>query len=108
MALVKQQIAFYASTPSYAPVLEANDWDFGPKLTAMSKRGQWQEMADVIDDEVVAKVGVVAPIDRLGHAIRERYRDRVQRVGFYNLGAIPSVDDEATRQIVSDLKSAAP
>lgn len=104
MMLVKQQISFYASTPSYAPVLEANDWDFGPKLTAMSKRGEWAEMADVIDDEVVATVGVVAPIDRLGQAIRDRYGDRVQRVGFYNLAAIPSVSDEATRQIISDLK----
>lgn len=105
MALVKQQIAFYASTPSYAPVLEASDWDFGPKLTAMSKRGQWGEMADVISDDVVAEAGVVAPIDRLGGAIRDRYGDRIQRVGFYNLGGIASLDDDALRQVLTDIRS---
>jgi probable F420-dependent oxidoreductase len=102
--MVKQQIAFYASTPSYAPVLEASGWDFGPQLTAMSKRGQWGEMADVITDEVVAEVGVVAPIDRLGAAIRERYGDRIQRVGFYNLGGIASLDEDAVQQVISDIR----
>lgn len=104
-AAVKQQIAFYASTPSYAPVLEASGWDFGPRLTAMSKRGEWGEMGDVIPDEVVAEVGVMAPIHGLGAAIRERYGSRIQRVGFYNLGGVASLGDEAITQVVADIKS---
>ena len=32
MGPVRQQIAFYASTPSYLPVLEAEGWDFGGEL----------------------------------------------------------------------------
>lgn len=103
MKAVKQQISFYASTPSYAPVLEANDWDFGPRLTAMSKRGKWDDMGSVITDEVVAEVGIVAPIDRLGAAIRERYTDRVQRIGFYNLSG--HLNDEAFRQVIGDIRS---
>ncbi|HSJ34217.1 MAG TPA: TIGR03617 family F420-dependent LLM class oxidoreductase [Acidimicrobiia bacterium] len=102
--LVKQQISFYASTPSYAPVLEASGWDFGPRLTAMSKRGEWGEMADVITDEVVAEVGVVAPVDQVGAAIKERYGDRVQRIGFYNLGGLASLDEDAIGQIISDIR----
>ncbi|MFP3915799.1 MAG: TIGR03617 family F420-dependent LLM class oxidoreductase [Actinomycetota bacterium] len=104
LAAVKQQIAFYASTPSYAPVLEASGWDFGPKLTAMSKRGEWDRMAEVITDEVAAEVGVVAPLDDLGEAIRVRYGDRVHRVGLYNLGAVAELDDGALQQVISDLK----
>lgn len=104
--LVKQQISFYASTPSYAPVLEANGWDFGPQLTAMSKRGQWGEMASVIPDEVVAEVAVVAPIDRLGSAIRRRYGDRVQRVGLYDMGAITALGDDALPQVIGDIRAA--
>jgi len=103
MEAVKQQISFYASTPSYRPVLEASGWDFGPELTAMSKRGEWAEMAEVITDEVVAEVGVVAPIDELGEAIRRRYGDRIQRIGIYNLGG--SLDAEVMSQIVSDIKA---
>lgn len=101
----KQQIAFYASTPSYGPVLEANDWDFGPRLTAMSKRGEWAEMAGVIPDEVVEEVGIVAPIDRAGAAIRERYDGRVQRIGFYTLGDGTGISDEALGQIMSDIRA---
>ncbi|MGA7272367.1 MAG: TIGR03617 family F420-dependent LLM class oxidoreductase [Acidimicrobiia bacterium] len=105
MPAVKQQMAFYASTPSYAPVLESSDWDFGPKLTAMSKRGKWTEMAEVITDEVVAEVGVVAPVDQLGKAIAARYGDRVQRIGLYAVGDVPALGEEdVLRQIITDIR----
>lgn len=104
MELVKQQISFYASTPSYAPVLEASGWDFGPELTAMSKRGRWEEMAGVITDEVVEEIGVVAPVDKLGSAIRRRYGHRLHRAGLYNVGGAAGLDDDALSQVVSDIK----
>ncbi|MEX1124502.1 MAG: TIGR03617 family F420-dependent LLM class oxidoreductase [Acidimicrobiia bacterium] len=105
MAPVRQQISFYASTPSYRPVLEANDWDFGDELNAMSKRGQWGEMAAVVPDEVVLEVGVAAPIDRLGTAIRERYGDRVQRIGFYSIGSGLDTDREAMSEVIRQIRS---
>jgi probable F420-dependent oxidoreductase len=104
MAPVRQQIAFYASTPSYRPVLEASDWDFGDQLTAMSKRGQWAEMADLVPDEAVHEVGVAAPVDRLADAIRTRYGDRVQRIGFYTIGSMVGTDPEATHQVIRELR----
>ncbi|MDP9495544.1 MAG: TIGR03617 family F420-dependent LLM class oxidoreductase [Actinomycetota bacterium] len=104
MAPVRQQISFYASTPSYRPVLEANDWDFGDELNAMSKRGQWGEMAAVVPDEAVLAVGVAAPIDRLGTAIRERYGDRVQRIGFYTIGSALSTDPEAMAEVIRQIR----
>ena len=84
--MVRQQIAFYASTPSYRPVLDAHGWDFGDELTRLSKRGDWAAMASLVDDDVVDEVAVSAPPDRLGEAIKERYGDRIQRVGFYAVG----------------------
>lgn len=104
MEPVRQQISFYASTPSYRPVLEANDWDFGDELNAMSKRGQWGEMAAVVPDEAVLEVGVAAPIDRLGTAIRERYGDRVQRVGFYTIGSALGTDPEAVTEVIRQIR----
>jgi len=102
MAPVRQQISFYASTPSYLPVLEAEGWDFGAELNAMSKRGQWEAMVGVVPDEAVLTVGVAAPIDRLGEAIKQRYGDRVQRVGFYMIG--PSLPPDHLREVVRQLK----
>lgn len=104
MAAVRQQVAFYASTPSYRPVLETSGWDFGEKLTALSKRGKWDEMSRVIPDEALLEVGVAAQVDQLGEAIRDRYGDRVQRVGLYSLGSVIDIDPEARRQVVNDLK----
>jgi alkanesulfonate monooxygenase SsuD/methylene tetrahydromethanopterin reductase-like flavin-dependent oxidoreductase (luciferase family) len=105
MAPVRQQISFYASTPSYQPVLEANGWDFGAELTAMSKRGQWAEMSDVVPDEAVLGVGVAAPIDRLADAIKERYGDRVQRIGFYTIGSTLDTDPDALSEVIRRLKT---
>jgi probable F420-dependent oxidoreductase len=105
MAPVRQQISFYASTPSYQPVLEANDWDFGAELTAMSKRGQWAEMADLVPEEAVLEVGVAAPIHRLAETIKQRYGDRVQRVGFYTIGSSLDTDPDALSEVIRQLKT---
>jgi probable F420-dependent oxidoreductase len=104
MGPVRQQISFYASTPTYKPVLEANGWDFGEELNAMSKRGQWAEMADIVPDEAVLSVGVAAPIDRLGEEIRERYGDRVQRVGFYTIGSTLGASPDAVKEVIRQLR----
>ncbi|HUG31724.1 MAG TPA: TIGR03617 family F420-dependent LLM class oxidoreductase [Acidimicrobiia bacterium] len=102
---VRQQISFYASTPSYRAILEASGWDFGEKLTAMSKRGKWDEMPAAVPDEALEGVGVVAPINGLAAAIKERYGDRVQRVGFYTIGSVLMQDHDALRQVISELQS---
>lgn len=108
MEAVRQQISFYASTPSYTPMMEANGWDFGPELRAMSKRGEWAAMPALVPDEAVLEVGVAAPIDRLGAAITERYEDRIQRIGFYTIGSVLGIDPDATRQVLADIRNARP
>lgn len=80
---VRSQIAFYASTPTYRSVLEMHGWDFGDRLSAMSRTGQWAAMADLISDEVLNEVAVVAPLDELGAAVAARYRGRLGRLAFY-------------------------
>jgi len=102
-AAARQQIAFYASTPAYAGVLELHGWDFGPTLTAMSKRGQWGEMASVIGDEVLAEVAVIAPVGELGTKLVERYGDRIQRLGYYSMAPL-SLDDQGWRELVQSTK----
>ena len=103
MAAVRQQVAFYASTPSYRPVLESSGWDFGEKLHSMSRRGEWDKMAAEVPDDAVLSVGVAATVDELPDAIKARYGDRVQRVGFYTLGSILDVDPDARRAVIEAL-----
>ena len=81
---VRKQIAFYGSTPSYWPVLEAHGWnELGPELNAMSKRGEWDEMGRRISDEVLDAFAVVARPDQVARGILERYGDIFTRCGFY-------------------------
>ena len=105
MEPVRQQISFYASTPSYKPVLEASGWEFGEQLHRMSKQGMWGEMVGVVPDEAVLEAGIAAPIDKLGEAIKARYGDRIQRIGFYALGTVENLAPDAIQQIVADLKA---
>ncbi len=104
MEPVRQQISFYGSTPSYAPIFEANDWDFNGELRAMAKRGLWAEMPSVVPDEAVHAVGVAAPVERLGSAIRERYQGRLQRVGFYSIGSALEMDPDTTSEVIRQIK----
>ena len=82
--LSKSQIAFYASTPSYRPVLELHGWqDLIPRLNALLRRNRWQEMHTLISDEMLSQFAVVAAPDDLPFKVRERYEGMLDRVGFY-------------------------
>jgi probable F420-dependent oxidoreductase len=80
-AEARRRIAFYASTPAYREVLNIHGWDVGDELTARSKRGGWEEMAELIDDEMLEAVAVVAPPERLASAIAKRCDGIVDRLG---------------------------
>ncbi len=105
MGPIRQQIAFYASTPSYRAVLDASGWDVGDELHAMSRRGEWDRMPAMISDEMVAEVGIVAPVDQVGAAIRERYGDRLQRVGFYSIGSVLQTDPDALSGVLAAVRA---
>lgn len=81
---VRQQIAFYGSTPAYRGVLEHHGWgDLQTELNAMSKDGQWAEMGERIDDDMLATFAVVAEPDQLADQLTSRYGDLVDRISFY-------------------------
>jgi probable F420-dependent oxidoreductase len=88
---VKQQIAFYGSTPAYRVVLESRGW--GPlqgELNALSKRGRWVEMAGLVSDEILEAIAVCGPLDEIAQRVRARcgdFADRVSLVAPY--GAEP-------------------
>lgn len=81
---VRQQIAFYGSTPAYRGVLEHHGWgDLQTELNAMSKDGRWEDMGERIDDDMLAAFAVVAEPDRVADELIARYGDLVDRISFY-------------------------
>ena len=81
---VREQIAFYGSTPAYRGVLEHHGWgELQTELNALSKQGEWQQMGTLIDDEILGTFAVVAEPDRVGDELLARFGDLVDRVSFY-------------------------
>jgi probable F420-dependent oxidoreductase len=80
----RQQIAFYASTPAYRPVLELHGWgDLQSELNTLSKRGEWVQMGELIDDDVLHAFAVVCPLEEVPAAVQARFDGLVDRFSFY-------------------------
>jgi probable F420-dependent oxidoreductase len=89
---VKSVIAFYSSTPAYRPVLEVEGWEaLQPELNAMTKSGRWNEMPDLISDEMMHTIAVYGTPKEVAAQIVERFGD-CDRVSAYFSGYQPSDD----------------
>jgi probable F420-dependent oxidoreductase len=100
---VRGQIAFYGSTPAYRKVLDLHGWgDLQDELNRMSKDGRWDEMGELIDDGMLAEFAVVAPLDEVAAAMRDRWGDVLARLSFYTPYA---TDDTAWQAVIADLKA---
>jgi probable F420-dependent oxidoreductase len=96
---VRQQIAFYASTPAYRGVLDLHGWgDLQPELRALSLQGEWEAMGKLIDDDILDTFALVAPLDRLGVKARERYEGVADRI---MLTLPPALPDEVAAGIIA-------
>ena len=102
---VRQQIAFYGSTPAYRPVLELHGWgELQDELNRLSKQGEWTKMGEMIDDEVLATFAVVAPPEEVAPRLRARVGELVDRISFY---APYASDPQRWRKMLADLKGGA-
>ncbi len=101
---VREQIAFYGSTPAYRPVLELHGWGaLSDELHGLSRLGKWKEMGEVIDDQVLDAFAVTAEPDRVAAGLLRRYGDIMTRMTLYTPYAI---DPAVVAQIVADLQAA--
>ncbi|MGH9008558.1 MAG: TIGR03617 family F420-dependent LLM class oxidoreductase, partial [Acidimicrobiia bacterium] len=75
-AAVREQIAFYGSTPAYRPVLEAHGWgEVQDQLNGLSKQGQWKEMGKVITDDILDAFAVRGSPSELPGLVMARFGD---------------------------------
>jgi len=81
---VRAQIAFYASTPSYRPVMELHGWEeIAKQLSILASQGAWTDMPALITDDILAEFAVIASPVNLPAALHERYQGLVDRLGVY-------------------------
>ncbi|MFC7533296.1 TIGR03617 family F420-dependent LLM class oxidoreductase [Actinoplanes sp. GCM10030250] len=81
---VRGQIAFYASTPAYRPVLELHGWgELADRLNVLSRRQLWAEMAAEIDDDVLGAFAIAGDPAVVAAGLRERFGSAIDRISLY-------------------------
>jgi probable F420-dependent oxidoreductase len=102
---VKQQIAFYASTRTYAAVLAAHGLDdLSPRLHAKSLEGDWKGMADLITDAMLEDFAVIGSWADIGPRIRERYAGLYDHTQLYPSFS-PSLEDPRMAALARDFNA---
>ncbi|WP_068280522.1 TIGR03617 family F420-dependent LLM class oxidoreductase [Aldersonia kunmingensis] len=91
---VRNQIAFYGSTPAYHPVLELHGLgDLGAELNSLSKSDRpkkWLEMGELIDDHVLNLFAAVGTTSQVAGIIAERNGDATRYM--LNSTGLPSAE----------------
>lgn len=80
---VRRKIGFYGSTRTYKTIFEVHGWeDVCDDLHALSKAGRWDEMGELVTDEMLEVFAVEGYWGELRDRIEDRY-DHVDRVSVY-------------------------
>jgi probable F420-dependent oxidoreductase len=73
--MVQSQLAFYASTPAYRPVLELHGWgELQNEAHRMTREGRWHDMGALITDDILRTFAVVSEsIEQVPALLTQRY-----------------------------------
>jgi alkanesulfonate monooxygenase SsuD/methylene tetrahydromethanopterin reductase-like flavin-dependent oxidoreductase (luciferase family) len=101
--MTRHQIAFYASTPAYRSVLEAEGrGELQPELRLLTKEGRWHEMAGLIDEELLGRVAAVGTPKDVAEILHARYGSLAGRLAFASPFPLPP---ECAAEIISGVRS---
>ncbi|HVN14551.1 MAG TPA: LLM class flavin-dependent oxidoreductase, partial [Anaerolineales bacterium] len=100
----RQQIAFYASTPSYRAVMSLHGWDAtAEKLSALAARGGWNEMPALVTDEILNEFCLVTDEKNLANELKQRYNGIADRLALYS-PFVPNEKDNFWKQLAQSLR----
>ena len=101
---IKKQIAFYCSTRRYSKILEVQGFqDLGAWLHEMSLKQQWDQMTDLITDEILDAFAVVGGYSEIPALMKDRFDGQLDEVVFNAVG--PGSPDEAeVRKAIAGLQ----
>ncbi|MDG4834325.1 TIGR03617 family F420-dependent LLM class oxidoreductase [Solwaraspora sp. WMMD1047] len=102
----RSRLAFYASTPSYQPVLASIGYgDLQPALHGLAARGEWDQMGALLDDDVLDRLAVSGKPAAIAAEVRQRWGDRLDRVSIY--GGLPALSPAGLADVVAGFERAA-
>ena len=99
---VREQMGFFASTPTYRAVLQCPGWErVGEQLSRLAATKRWAEMPALINDEMLATFATEAPPEQLGRALRERYTGVLDRIALY-MPFVPGQNEGFWTTVIED------
>lgn len=103
-AAVQSQVAFYASTPAYKPVLDLHGWgDLQVEANRMTREGRWDEMGTLITGEILDTFAVVSEdIDAVPGLLDARYGELIDNWQC----TVETGDREQQQQLVAAVRAA--
>jgi len=101
---VQGQLAFYASTPAYRPVLELHGWgDLQAEAHRMTREGRWDEMGALISDDILRTFAVVCEnVEQVPAHLSERFGGLADTW----MCTVQTGDDDLQQQLVAAVKAA--
>ena len=96
-------LGFLYSTPSYWPSLELFGWqDKGEQLLQMTREGCWQDMPNIIDDEMLSQFVPMGTYDDIPDILKARYGNISTTINF----PLPDdpADDTLAAKAIAELK----
>ena len=100
---VREQLAFYGSTPAYAPVLDLHGFgDLHRDLNALSKAGRWDAMTDLVPDELVTEIAVTGERSQIATQVLARAAGITESISLVNNR---NPDPAHFADIVADLRA---
>ena len=103
--IARQRLAFYCSTPAYARAFHLYGLEeLCTDLATASKKQAWDQMAAMIDDELLHQFVIVALYDDLAKTIEQRYAGLIDRIEV-SIPVANEADKESLNQIVRDINA---
>jgi alkanesulfonate monooxygenase SsuD/methylene tetrahydromethanopterin reductase-like flavin-dependent oxidoreductase (luciferase family) len=104
MNFARAQISFYASTPSYRPVMDLHGWaGVAEKLSTHAAKGEWAEMPMLITDAMLGEFCLVTDESRLADELKKRYAGIADRLTVYT-PFVPGEKDEWWRELTGKFR----
>ena len=101
----RAQISFYASTPSYRPVMNLHGWaGVAEKLSTHAARGEWVEMPMLITDEILNEFCLVTEGGKLAVELTNRYEGIADRLTIYT-PFVPGERDRWWRELTGSFRT---
>ena len=97
----RARIAFYASTPAYRAAFDIHGLgELADEMSVLSRQQRWQEMAALIDDDVLHTYVAVGTYDVITGELQRRYDQLVSHIEF----SIPVASAEDQAQLITMIK----